>query len=107
MSPSDPVTLPLVAANCALAPDQLEQQLARYRQLSRYAIRLQQQPGQLVAHFSLDLPARLVEETVEIERGCCSFLSIAYDASTRRLEITTDPAGHDATLAALFSALSD
>ena len=107
MSTSDPVTLPLVAQSCALEPAQLQDQLERYRQLGRHTVRLQREPGELVAQFSHDLPAGLVEQTVEIERGCCSFLSIVYDALNRRLTITTDVGDQDATLAALFSVLSE
>lgn len=107
MSTNDPVTLPLVAPSCTLKPAQLHDQLERYRQLSRHIIRLQHEPGELVTQFSEDLPAGLVEQTLEIERDCCSFLSIVYDRLNRRLTITTDAEDHDATLAALFSALTE
>lgn len=107
MSTSDPVTLPLVAQSCTLEPPQLHDQLERYRRLSRHVIRLQREPGALVAQFSEDLPAGLVEQTVEIERGCCSFLSIFYDRLNRRLTITADAENRDATLDALFSVLSE
>lgn len=107
MSTIDPVTLPLVAQSCTLEPAQLHDQLERYRQLSRHIIRLQREPGQLVAQFSPDLAARLIEQTVEIERGCCSFLSIAYDTLNHQLTVTADAADQDTTLAALFSVLSE
>jgi hypothetical protein len=107
MSTNNRVALPLVATGCTLEPAQLHDQLERYRQLSRHTIGLQHEPGELVAQFSEDVPAGLVEQTLELERDCCSFLSIAYDRLNRRLTITTDAADRDATLAALFSALSE
>jgi hypothetical protein len=106
MSTSNPVSLPLGAQSCTLEPAQLRDQLERYRQLGRHTIGLQQQQGQLVAQFSQAVRAGLVEQTVEIERGCCSFLDIAYDRLDRRLTVIADGADQDATLAALFSALS-
>ncbi len=107
MNTSDPVTLPLVAQSCTLKAPQLHDQLDRYRQLSRHIIRLDREPGHLVAQFSPDLPAGLIEQTVEIEQDCCSFLSIAYDGPNNRLTITADAADQDTTLAALFSILSE
>jgi hypothetical protein len=107
MSASDPVILPLVAQSCALEPTELAEQLERYRELGRHTVRLQHQPRRLVAQFSDDLPAGLLEQTLEIERACCSFLSIDYDEPNRRLTVTTDAKDHDATLAALFSALGE
>ncbi len=107
MSTSDPVALPLAAQSCTLEPPQLHDQLERYRQLSRHTIGLQHQPGELVAQFSEDLPARLLEQTVETERDCCSFLSIVYHGLDRQLTITADARDHDTTLAALFSVLSE
>ena len=44
---------------------------------------------------------------MEIERGCCSFLSIAYDAPNHQLTVTADAGDQDTTLAALFSVLNE
>ena len=46
-----------------------------------------------------------MERTLAIERGCCSFLILNYDASQRVLAIATDLEHGDA-LSALLSALT-
>jgi hypothetical protein len=46
-----------------------------------------------------------VDRTLAIERGCCSFLTVDYDASQRVLAIATDPE-HDDALSALLSAVT-
>jgi hypothetical protein len=96
-----PVSLPM--AGCALDPSQLEEQLGRYRELRRYVRGLRRTAGELVVDFGDDVPGELVGRTLEIERGCCSFLEITYKADERLLTIAA--VGQDAVLAALESAL--
>jgi hypothetical protein len=90
-------------AGCVLDPSELESQLGRYRELRRYVRGLRRTAGQLVVEFGDDVPGGPLGRTLEIERDCCSFLEITYDADERRLTIAAE--GQDAVLAALESSL--
>jgi hypothetical protein len=96
-----PVSLPM--AGCVLDSSALEEQLGRYRELRHYVRRLRRTAGELVVEFGDDVPAGLLRSTLEIERDCCSFLEITYDADGRQLTIAAE--GQDAVLAALESSL--
>jgi len=79
----------------------------RYRRLGETAVSIQDGDARLVITFDADVDVGLLHETIAVERGCCSFFTLDYDASTRRLSIgIDDPARADA-LAALLSALRD
>lgn len=49
----------------------------------------------------------LLHETIAIERGCCSFFTLDYEASTRRLSIGIDDPDRTDALGTLLSALRD
>ena len=74
--------------------------------LGAHAVSAQHEPGELVVRFADSVPVGLLEHTLEVERGCCAFLRIAYDPGDRRLTIATANVDQDTTLAALFSALT-
>lgn len=85
----------------------LGEQLDRYRRLGATAATVQHGLARLEITFGTDIDVDLLDETVAIERGCCSFFTLFYDTSARRLSIgIDDPARADA-LAALASALRD
>ena len=107
MSTSDPVALPLAAQSCTLEPPQLHDQLERYRQLSRHTIGFEHQPGELVAQFSEDLPARLARTD---RRDRAGLLLVSRHRLPRARPSAHDHRrrpDHDTTLAALFSVLSE
>jgi cobalamin biosynthesis Mg chelatase CobN len=98
--------LPMAPAECTLDSSRLEDQLRRYQQLGATANSIEQQELKLVISFSARVDLGLLDETVEIERQCCSFFSLDYDASRRVLSIAVaGPERRDA-LAALLSALT-
>jgi hypothetical protein len=97
----------MAPAGCNLDDSGLGAQLDRYRRLGATAVSVRDDDGELTVTFGPDLDVDLLRDTVAIERGCCSFFRIGYDASTRRLSIgIDDPARADA-LAVLASVLGD
>jgi hypothetical protein len=90
---------------CTLDESGLGQQLDRYRRLGATALTIQDGDARLVITFGLDLDVELLLETVAIERGCCSFFTLDYDSSTRRLSIGIDDPARSDALAALTSVL--
>lgn len=55
---------------------------------------------------SQDLPRDRLERALDVERGCCPFIGIAYDPGGRRITFTVDDAGQDRVLDALSRSLS-
>jgi hypothetical protein len=97
--------LPMAAAGCTLDDGRLSEQLDRYRRLGRAALTIEDSDARLVITFGAGVDIDLLEEAVAIERECCSFFTLDYDARARRLSIgIEDPARADA-LAMLASAL--
>ena len=92
----------MAPAGCTLDDSGLGEQLDRYRRLgadgasaSTTAVR------RLEITFGADVDVDLLCETIAIERGCCSFFTLDYDASERRLSIgIDDPARGDALASA-------
>ncbi len=80
-------------------------QLDRYRRLGTTAISITHRELQLVVRFDADADLELLRETIAIERQCCSFFTLDYDASDRRLSITVDNPDRLDALRALLSAL--
>jgi hypothetical protein len=102
---SQPTELPMAPEGCTLDDRRFDEQLDRYRRLDSTAISIEDGDAGLVIVFGAGVDLNLLDETVAVERGCCSFFTLDYDASTRRLSIgIDDPARADA-LAALASAL--
>ncbi len=104
---SQPRDLPMAPDGCTLDDSALGQQLDRYRRLGATAISIESGDERLVITFGIDMDAELVQETVAVERGCCSFFTLVYDASARRLSIGIDDPARAGELAALAAALRD
>lgn len=100
----EPFSLPM--AECRLDEAGLSAQRDRYRELARHLERIERHPGRLEAHFAQELDLALLQETIEVERECCTFLSIDFDPRRRRLSIGVDDLAQDPALDALQYALS-
>jgi hypothetical protein len=96
----------LPIAQCELDGAGLVAQRERYLRLSASVDGLERQPGQLLVRFGPEVDVALVEETLAIERRCCPFFRLAFDASTRRLEIAVEHTDEDPALDALQFALT-
>jgi hypothetical protein len=96
----------LPIAQCELDGAGLAAQRDRYARLAAAVDGLDRRPGQLVVRFGPDVDTTLVEETLAVERSCCPFFRLAFDASARRLEIRVDRSDEDPALDALQFALA-
>jgi hypothetical protein len=102
-----PRELPMAPAGCTLDDRGLSEQLDRYRRLGRTAAATWDGNAELVITFCADVDIDLLRETIAIERGCCSFFTLDYDVSARRLSIGIDDPTRADALQALHAALRD
>jgi hypothetical protein len=86
-------SLPLIAPDgCTLSVDGLAEQGGRAARLLPSVTAVKQSEDELRVSFETGVDRALVEEVVETERGCCSFLEIEYDGTARTLRF----GAHDA-----------
>ncbi len=93
-------------AECRLDLAGLRAQRERYRGLGRHLERIERLPRRLEARFGPGVDRALLDETLEIERECCPFFALAYDATCRDLAITVEDPAQDPALDALRHALT-
>jgi hypothetical protein len=96
----------LPIAQCDLDAPGMATQRDRYRRLAVSVIGIERRPDRLLVQFAPDVDPALVEETLAVERGCCPFFRLAYDASSHGLEIGVDSTEQRPALEALQFALS-
>jgi hypothetical protein len=80
----------MAAGSCSLAADDLQAQLRRYRQLGAAATSIEHRELGLTARFDDSIDLALLDQTIAIERGCCSFFTLGYETSQRALSISVD-----------------
>lgn len=97
--------LPMAPIGCTLDDTALGKQLDRYRKLGTTALDIKAGELALEIAFSAELDVDLLRATIAIERGCCSFFALDYDASERRLSIAIDDHAHGDALKTLLAAL--
>ena len=90
---------------CSLDTDELTAQLERYRTIGRLAVAVEHEPGRVVVRFADDPPGALIEDALEVERGCCPFFEIDYDPATGRLTISAEHPDRHPGLDAIAQAL--
>jgi hypothetical protein len=101
-----PATRVLPFAACRLDTAGLRLQADRYRRLGETALRVDRHDGLLSATFGAELDQGLLEETIGVEHGCCSFFAFDYQPVGRRLVITVDDPDQEPALDALHYALT-
>ncbi len=106
MTPRRQPPTPLPILGCNLDQSALTDQLSRYRRLALHVTDAQRAPGELRVTFGDDVPVALLQETLALERGCCSFLQTEYRPGEHRLTIATADSQHDAALAVIAGALT-
>lgn len=94
-----------MAPSCALDEAGLRSQLERYRQAGRNARLIEQTPRSLVIDLDKDVDAKLVAETVAIERECCPFFALTWEPDRRRLTVSVSETAHEPALEAIAFAL--
>lgn len=102
------VDLPMAAAGCSLDAPALAEQAERYVRLGAGACAIERQADRLRISFAPGVDQDLLRRTIDVERGCCSFLTLDYDASARQLTLSAEPGRPDAhrVLDAIGAALS-
>jgi hypothetical protein len=84
---ADAAELPLIA-ECRLDLDGLRSQRERYRRLGERLEGLDRGLHAFTVRFDEAVDPGLVEETVAVERECCPFFELAFDARERRLTLS-------------------
>jgi hypothetical protein len=82
--------LPMAAVGCTLAEGDLDEQVLRYRRLGAATTSIERRELGLTVRFESNVELALLEQTIAVERGCCSYLTIDYDTSERSLSISVD-----------------
>ena len=95
----------MLPASCSLNEDGLGKQLERYRVAGNGARVIEQHGRRLVIRVSDESPAAVIEELVGIERGCCPFFELDWNAGERRLAVAIAREEHEPALAAIAFAL--
>jgi hypothetical protein len=95
----------MAATGCTLSAADLAAQLDRYQRLGKTALRVEERELALVIFFATSVDRDLLQETILVERGCCSFFTLDYDESARRLSIAVDNSESAEVLRPLLSAL--
>jgi hypothetical protein len=100
-----PIELPMAIADCDLDQVALSEQLARYRRLGARAAVTRLSPLELTVAFAAEPDRDLLDTTIEVERGCCSFFALDYDEPARRLTVAVADPGRRTALDAIQAAL--
>jgi hypothetical protein len=90
---------------CHLDLEGLRAQRERYRRLGKSLEDMEREPQSFTVRFDETLEPGLAEETVAVERECCPFFRLAFDAQERRLTVSVDHPEHAPALDALLFAL--
>ena len=90
---------------CRLDPEGMRAQRDRYRELGRHTTGAERDTGRLAVDFEPGIDDDLVAETVAVERECCPFFGLAYEAEARRLVVTVADRRHDPALDAIAYSL--
>ena len=90
---------------CKLSVPELREQHARYRRVAQWVEELHREGGAVVARLSPQADRDLVRATVAIERECCPFFEIGYDAAERLLSVSVSSEEHAPALQAIAHSL--
>jgi hypothetical protein len=94
-----------IAPSCALDEPGLRLQLERYRRAGRGASLVERNLRRLVVQLEPHVDVALVDAALAIERECCPFLTLDWQASTRRLTVSTGEREHESALDGIAFAL--
>jgi hypothetical protein len=94
-----------MAPSCALDEAGLRLQLDRYRRAGRGASLVGRTSRRLVVELDEHVDASLVEAALAVERECCPFVTLDWEAAKRRLTISVAAAEHEPALDGIAFAL--
>jgi len=96
--------LPMIG-QCALDADGLRSQAERYRSIGEHVASFEREPLAFVVALDEGVDASLVEQALDVERSCCPFFALDYDAEERRLRVGVRDDTHEPALEAIAFAL--
>jgi hypothetical protein len=96
--------LPMVEG-CALDGSGALEQRQRYRVAGAGARVVERNDARLVVALAPDIQAHLIDELIAVERECCPFLGMDWQAGERRLEVSVSRPEHAPALDAIAYAL--
>jgi hypothetical protein len=94
-----------MAPSCSLDEAGLRSQLERYRHAGRGAVLVERTRRRLVVEVGEHVDGKLVEEAIAIERECCPFFALDWQAARRRLTVSVSHVEHEPALEAIAFAL--
>ncbi len=94
-----------MAPSCALDEAGLRLQLERYRRAGQDARLIEQTRRRLVVEVDELVDGKLVQEAIAIERECCPFFALDWEAGRRWLTISVSRVEHEPALEAIAFAL--
>jgi hypothetical protein len=98
-------SFPLALASCSLDDTAMRAQRDRYRAVGRVSTVVGRDARRRVIRVGDDVPGALVEELIRVERACCPFFELGWDAADRLLTISVATDEHEPALEAIDSAL--
>ena len=101
----DPVATELPILQCTLDTAGVRDQAARYAAIATHVKALDRGELDLVATFNDSVDRTLLAELVTVERSCCAFFTIDWDAAERRLGFAVSTPEHAAALGVIAEAL--
>src|SRR3954451_7392690 len=90
---------------CRLDPGGLRSESDRYRMLGDHVAASEREPQALTVRFDEAVDLDLLLETVEVERGCCTFFDLATDVERRELVVSVADRERVPALDAIATAL--
>jgi len=93
-------------AECRLDLAGLRDQRERYRALARHVTAIDRRPAAIEVRFAPELDAGLLDEALAVERECCPFFRLEYDAASRLLSASVEHEDQAPALEAIAYALT-
>jgi hypothetical protein len=90
---------------CSLDETAMAAQRARYAVVARHVQSLASGERSLKARIDETLDGAVLRELIEVERECCPFFEIAYDAAERLLSVSVSSEEHAPALQAIAHSL--
>jgi hypothetical protein len=90
---------------CSLDETAMAAQRARYAVVARHVQSVASGERSLRARIDETLDGAVLRELIEVERECCPFFEIGYDAAERLLSVSVSSEEHAPSLQAIAHAL--
>lgn len=91
--------------SCSLDRDALIAQRERYARIGESVLKVSRTPRSLAIDLSPTVDLALVDDTLRVERECCPFFDLGFDARARILTVAVDSAERAPALDAIAFAL--